>query len=61
MQSWRERLNDLLEGKIKLFEEDYVPGEVCRYKKNGVWIKAKIDMKEKVVYGLDGQVLRRCN
>ncbi len=58
---WRDNLNDYLEGEVKLFEENYVHGEPCRYKKNGHWIKAKIDMDNKVIYDLNGRVLRRCN
>jgi len=61
MEEWRDKLNDLLEGRIKLFEEDYVHGDPCRYKKDGKWVKAKIDMKKKIIYGLDGEILRRCN
>lgn len=32
----------------------------CRYKVNGKWVDAKIDWGSGVIYGIDGQVLRRC-
>lgn len=58
---WRDKLNDYLEGKVKLFETDYLHGVSCRYKKDGHWVKAKIDMDNKVIYDLKGRILRRCN
>ncbi|WP_039239197.1 MULTISPECIES: hypothetical protein [Clostridium] len=58
---WREKLNKLLDGEIRLFEEDYVHGVSCIYFKKGKRLKAKIDFKNKVIYSLNGQVLRRCN
>lgn len=61
MKNWRDKLNDLLEGRVKLFKEDYSIRYKCRYKVNGKWILAKIDMDHKIIYGLDGQELRRCN
>jgi len=61
VEKWRDKLNDYLEGKVRLFEEDYVHGEPCRYKKDGRWILAKIDVGNKVIYDLKGNVLRRCN
>ncbi len=58
---WRDKLNDYLEGRIKLFEEDYKVTYPCRYKRNGEWIIAKIDMDHGIVYDLKGNELRRCN
>ncbi|EGO86236.1 hypothetical protein G8S49_11230 [Clostridium botulinum C] len=58
---WREKLNKLLDGELKLFEEDYVHGVSCIYLKEGKRVKAKIDFKNKIIYSLSGQVLRRCN
>lgn len=56
-----DKLNDFLEDKIKLIGEDYSTRCRCRYKVNGRWINAQIDMDHKVIYGLDGKILRRCN
>ncbi|WP_039241192.1 hypothetical protein [Clostridium botulinum] len=61
MEGWRDKLNKLLNGDIKLFEENYVHGVSCMYISAGKRIKAKIDFNNKVVYDLNGQVLRRCN
>ena len=58
---WREQLNKLLDGELKLFEEDYIHGTSYIYIKEGKRLKAKLDFKNKVVYSLNGQVLRRCN
>jgi len=61
MEEWRDKLNDLLEGRIKLFEEDYKITYKCRYKVNGKWIKAKIDMEHGIIYDMKGNEIRRCN
>lgn len=61
MENWRDKLNDILEGKVKLYEEDYSIRLKYRYKINGRWILAKIDMDHGVVYDLKGNEIRRCN
>ena len=61
VEEWRDKLNDYLEGKVKLFEQDYVHGVPCKYKSNGKKIKAKIDFENKIIYDLKGNILRRCN
>ncbi|KEI16851.1 hypothetical protein Z959_08430 [Clostridium novyi B str. ATCC 27606] len=58
---WRDKLNDYLEGKLKLFEQDYVHGTPCTLKRNKKRIKAKIDFENKIIYDLKGNILRRCN
>lgn len=61
MEEWRDKLNDLLEGRIKLFESNYKITYRCRYKVNGRWVRAKIDLEHGVVYDLRGNEIRRCN
>jgi hypothetical protein len=61
MNGWRERLNDFLEGKYMLFERDYIITYPCKFKINGMWVKAKIDLENGVIYDLKGNILRRCN
>lgn len=60
---WRDRFNDFLEDleNRNLFEQSYTVTYPCRYKISGRWVRAKIDMKEKIVYDLKGKELRRCN
>lgn len=50
------KLNDFLAGREVRFETL----NRCRFKRNGRWIKAKIDMEKRIVYGLNGEILRRC-
>ncbi|BDR82533.1 hypothetical protein [Clostridium tetani] len=61
MEAWRENLEKYFNGGIKLFEEDYKITCKCRYRKNGKWILAKIDMEHGIIYSRKGKVLRRCN
>lgn len=54
-------IQDFLSGRHKLFEEDYKITYRCRYKVDGLWVRAKIDMDNGIVYDLNGQVIRRCS
>ncbi len=53
-------LQQYLTTGLDLFEESYKKVK-CRYKVNGKWCKARINLSKGIVYSLDGQVLRRCN
>lgn len=44
-----------------LFERNYCITSPCRYKQNGVWRKAKIDMQHGVIFDMNGNVLRKCS
>lgn len=61
METWRRNLKKYFNGELKLFEETYKITSRCRYKKNGKWISARIDMDHGIIYNRNGQVLRRCN
>ena len=56
----KSTLEEFLAGKVKLFERDYKITCKCRYKKNGRWTRAKIDLDNKIIYSIDGKVIRRC-
>ncbi|KYH35850.1 hypothetical protein CLTEP_02430 [Clostridium tepidiprofundi DSM 19306] len=56
---WRDKLNDILDNN-RFYERNYSIKYKCRYKKNGKWIKAMIDLEHGIIYGLNGQVVRRC-
>jgi len=43
-----------------LFEANYSITSPCRYKQNGRWKRAKIDLKNGIVFDMSGNVLRRC-
>lgn len=60
MEEWRGKINDILEGRTKLFESNYKITCKCRYKVNGKWLKAKIDIEHGVIYDLKGNEIRRC-
>ncbi|MBU3195667.1 hypothetical protein KPL26_03190 [Clostridium algidicarnis] len=59
MEEWRRKLHDLLEGKTRLFEEDYRITYRCKYKTNGMWVEGKIDFKNKEIVDRQGNILRR--
>lgn len=60
MEAWREKLDKLLSGEYKLFEEDYKITYPCILRRDKKKIKARIDMENKIIYGLDGEVLKKC-
>lgn len=43
-----------------MFERNSVITTACRYKHNGKWNKAKIDMSKGIIYDLKGNVIKRC-
>lgn len=59
MNGWRDKLNDLLEGKKKFFEEDYKIKYPCLYKIDGKKHKAQICFDTGEIF-IDGQVVRKC-
>lgn len=59
MEAWREKLDKLLDGEYKLFEEDYKITYPCILKRGRKRIKAKIDFQHGVVYNLKGKEIRR--
>lgn len=60
MEAWREKLDKYFNGDLKLFEEDYKITYPCILRRDKKKIRARIDMENKVVYSLDGEVLKRC-
>ena len=54
-------LQQYLTTGLDLFEEGYKKVG-CRYKINGIWHRAKINMGKGIVYSADGKrVVRRCH
>ena len=60
MENWRTRLNDLLEGRTQLFEENYKIKYPCKYWSNGKKTKAQICFETGEIF-VDGQVVRKAN
>lgn len=60
MMGWKENLNKYFNGDIQLYERNYKITYPCRYKVNGAWEKAKIDLEHGKIYNLNGEVIREC-
>ncbi|WP_243129281.1 hypothetical protein [Hathewaya massiliensis] len=58
LETWRERLDSLLDGKTKLFEEDYKIKYPCKYKINGEKVQAQICFETGEIF-VKGEVVRR--
>lgn len=45
--------------RFSFWYEDYKVIVPCRFKADGTWKDAKFDVDNKVIYSLDGEIIRR--